>query len=97
MAIRPVNLTEATPDQRRDYARLFLNLDVNPADTDDQILAKIQSAQPNVAQIFVNEPDTPEQVAAQETEPVTLKPEESQGKMSGTLGTGDPRAITFPL
>lgn len=93
MAIHPVALADATPEQRFDFARLFLNLDVSPTDSEDAVLAKITAAQPGVTQIFVAEADTPEQVAAQETEEVSLKPEESQGKMAGTLGRGDPRAI----
>lgn len=93
MPIRPIGLAEATPEQRRAYVRNFLNLDVSDSDSDDAVATKITQAQPGVQQIFVNEPDSPEEVAAQETETVTLKPEEGQGRQSGTLGGGDPRAI----
>lgn len=94
MPIRPLSLAEASPDQRRAYATNFLQLDTSVEDSDDTILAKINAAQPGVQQIFVNEPDTPADVAAGETVgEVELAREEATGKQAGSLGRGDPRAV----
>lgn len=95
MPIRPVALDEATPEQRNAYARNFLQLDVSDADGDEAVRAKITTAQPGVTQIFINEPDSPEEIAAQETETVELRAEEAKGRQAGGLGKGDPRAIIF--
>lgn len=95
MPIRHVPLAETTPEQRFAYAANFLNLPVENADTPDTISAKIAAAQPGVTHIFVNEPDTPEDVAASEVVDVPLKPEESAGRIAGSLGKGDPRAVIF--
>lgn len=96
MAIRPISLTEATADQRRDYVRNFLNLEVSGAESDEEISSMIAQAQPGVVNIFVNEPDTPEQVTAGETAgTVPLRQEEAVGRSTGTLGHGDPRAVIF--
>jgi hypothetical protein len=94
MPIRPVHIDQATPEQQRDYVRNFLQIEVAPTESPEAIRAKINAAQPGVTQIFVNEPDTPEQHAAGETtEDVELKREEATGKQSGSLGRGDPRAV----
>lgn len=94
MPIRPIKLEEASPEQRREYVRTFLNLDTSPEDSDDKISSMIQQAQPNVAQIFVNEPDTPADLTAAETAgAVELAREEATGKQAGSLGKGDPRAV----
>ncbi len=95
MTIRPIALSEATAEQRFAYAASFLNLPVDSTDSPDAILSKIQAAQPGVTQIFVQDADTPADVAAAETAEVELKPEESSGRSTGTLGKGDPRAVIF--
>jgi len=95
MPIRPVGLDEASAEERFAYARNFLQIDVSPADSDENVRAKITTAQPGVTQIFVNEPDTSEEIAAQETTPIDLREEEAKGKQAGSLGKGDPRAIIF--
>lgn len=93
MPIRLVTLEESTPAQRREYARSFLNLPVEDADTNNEISAKIAAAQPGNTNIFVQDADTPADVVATETAQVALSPEEVTGKITGTLGKGDPRAV----
>ncbi|MGH6783599.1 MAG: hypothetical protein ACREBP_03145, partial [Sphingomicrobium sp.] len=95
MPIRNVAFADSTPEQRREFARSFLNLDVSEADSDHAISAKLLAAQPGLAMIFVNEPDTPADIAALETVQPPLKTEEASGRMTGTLGKGDPRATIF--
>lgn len=93
MPIRPLKLEEATPEQKAAYARNFLNIELPFDASEDTILSAINAAQPGVQQIFVNEPDSPEEQAATETETVELKREEATGKQAGSLGKGDPRAV----
>jgi hypothetical protein len=94
MSIRPIPLTEAQPAQLRDYARSFLQLEVTAEDSDSSVMSKIKAAQPDAVTIFVNEPDTPEEVVAAETAgEVPLRPEEESGRMVAGLGQGDPRAV----
>ena len=95
MSIRATTIEEATPAQRLDYASRFLNLPLSDTESDAEVVSKIRAAQPNVEQIFVNEADTPVEAAATETTPVALHTEELPGKMAGSLGKGDPRAIIF--
>ena len=96
MPIRPIKIMDASPEQRVDYVRTFLNLPLTGAESESEVLAKIDQAQPGQGMMFVNEPDTPQDMAAAETVgEVPLKPEESTGKMTGTLGKGDPRAVIF--
>jgi hypothetical protein len=94
MPIKPITIEQATPDQKADYARNFLQLDLRGTESPTEIDALIAKAQPNNTMMFVNEPDAPEDVAAAETVgEVPLKPEEASGKQAGTLGKGDPRAV----
>jgi hypothetical protein len=94
MAIRNISITEATPAQLSEYVRTFLNLEVSGHETPEELNAKIDAAQPGATMIFVNEPDTPAQVTAQETAgEVPLRTEEPRGKQAGSLGQGDPRAV----
>lgn len=95
MTIKTGTLADATPEQLRDYATNFLNLDASAADSDDAIRSLIQSAQPNNPTIFYQEADTVADVAATETAEVQLRPEEAPGKIAGSLGHGDPRAVIF--
>lgn len=95
--IIPKSLDEATPEERRAYAQNFLNIDIALTANDDEVTAAIRQAQPNSGQIFVmGELDQAEQAGtgAQEAPPaeVNLRPEEDAGRMTGTLGKGDPRA-----
>lgn len=96
MSIRHIPITEATPEQLSEFARTFLNLDLNGRESPEQILVKIQSAQPGSNLIFVNEVDTEADLAAQEIEgEQPLRDEEAKGKQAGTLGRGDPKAVIF--
>ena len=97
MTIKSVSLyDESTEQQRREFVTNFLNLELTGTENDSQITAKIEAAQPGIKTIFVNEPDSPEEGAAQETVgEVPLRTEEVVGKQSGTLGKGDPRARIF--
>lgn len=93
MPITPKAYAEATSEERREYARTFLNLPVGASDSDDKIASAIQAAQPGVTQIFVQTPDGGDELAASETNPINLLDEEKTGKISGSLGRGDPRAV----
>jgi hypothetical protein len=94
MSIKPVAISESTAQQRLDYVRNFLNLEISGTEDESDILSKINAAQPNSTMIFVNEPDTSAETTAGETAgEVTLSPEEATGRQSGTLGRGDPRAV----
>ena len=86
--IQPKSIAETSPEERRAYATTFLNLDLTGTESDDDILAKITAAQPGLATIFVQVEPAP----VPEDE---LLPEEQAGRMAGTLGRGDPRAIIF--
>lgn len=95
MTIRSIPTDQATPEQRVDYVRNFLNLPLAGAETEAEISAMIDRAQPGHPFMFVNEVDTPEEIAAAETAAVPLKPEEATGRQAGSLGKGDPRAVIF--
>lgn len=85
MPIKNILITDATPDQRRSFATDFLNLDVTPEDDDNAVQSKIEQAQPGTKMIFIEEAEAP-------IEP-ELRPEETSGRSTGTLGKGDPRAV----
>lgn len=94
MPIKSVQLDQSTPEQRAEFVRNFLNLEIPPSAGDADILAAITAAQPGATMIFVNEPDTPDDMTAQETAgDAPLGPEEATGKQAGSLGKGDPRAV----
>ena len=96
MPIRTVPLDEATPEERRDFVRHFLNLEVAGDESDDQIHAKILTAQPGTTIIFVNEPESEADLEAAEVEgEQPLRAEEAKGRQAAGLGKGDPRAVIF--
>lgn len=90
-------LDEATPAEQRAYATNFLNLEIHPDASDADVTATIRQANPNVTDIFVmGEVDTapaPASAFVEGANEVTLKPEEEPGRLAGSLGKGDPRAI----
>lgn len=93
MAIKPIALKDSTPEQRTAYVMNFLNLEVSGLEDEATIMAKLLQAQPGATTIFVNEADTPDDIAQIEREEVTLRQEELPGKQTGSLGQGDPRAV----
>ena len=95
MTMKHIKIEDATPEQRADYVRTFLNLPLDGHETDIDIQAKIAAAQPGATMMFVNEADSPAEIAQAEAAigEVALKLEEAPGKLSGSLGKGDPRAI----
>lgn len=84
---------DALPDQLREYAMQFLNLELPPEASDSQVRAAIQQASPGITQIFALEQPADEQPAIAPPEPETVRPEEQANRTAGTLGKGDPRAI----
>jgi hypothetical protein len=86
--IQPKAIDEASAEERRAYATTFLNLDLVGTESDDDILAKIRAAQPGLATIFV-------QIEPEPVPETELLPEEQAGRMAGSLGRGDPRAVIF--
>lgn len=109
MAISSLPIDDASPEQRRAFVRDFLNLEVAPNASDDEVLASIQRAAPGTTTIFIQDtapqPDepvagvhpadtrTPEQEAMLER----LRPEEVGAPVTGSLGKNDPRStIVIP-
>lgn len=111
MAVRNISFDEATPDQKRAYARDFLNLELQPNATDDQVDSLLRSAQPGIAMIFYLEeeevapapaPNKPLAPGALKFEDgaveAELRPEEGPGRQVGSLGKEDPRwLIEIPV
>lgn len=94
MPVKPITIEQATPEQRFDYCKNFLQLEVRGNETATEIDALIAKAQPGQTMMFIQEPDTPEDVAAAETGgAIPLRPEEGTGKQTGSLGKGDPRCV----
>jgi hypothetical protein len=96
MAVRSLPIDEASPIQVRAFATNFLNLDIPDTADDAAVLAAVRQASPNIATIFelVDENDA-EEPAQQNgaAAAIPLAPEEFAGRMQGTLGQGDPRAV----
>jgi hypothetical protein len=90
MSVRSIPLAESTPDQRRKFVTDFLNLELEPNATDQQVNALISRAQPESKLIFVLE-DAPEEELILDTPADQLAPEEGGGRMVGSLGKSDPR------
>lgn len=93
MSIRSIPLAEATADQARSFATDFLNIDIEADANEATVRAAIERAQPGVSTIFAQEADTPIPAEGEPIPPALLKPEEVTGKLAGTLGQGDPRAV----
>lgn len=96
MAVKNIQIDEATPDQIRAYATNFLNLEIAADATDAQVRSAIERAQPGVSLIFVLEEAAPVVAVPKEDEPIPeelLRPEERSGKQAGSLGRDDPRWI----
>lgn len=94
MPVKPITIEQATPEQRFDYCKNFLQLEVRGNESPTEIDALIAKAQPGQTMMFIQEPDTPDDMAAAETEgAIPLRPEEGTGKQTGSLGKGDPRCV----
>lgn len=103
--IKSVPVEESDADQRREYARAFLNLDLPQTASDEEISSAIERANPGTKMIFVQEAPTPEQanepsVVHQFTpeeqakiDKMSLRPEEQGRPTAGSLGRGDPRFL----
>jgi hypothetical protein len=107
---KSVSIEESTPDQRREFVRDFLNLDVPGDASDDDVMSLIERAQPGTTMIFVNDALTPAEQAVPMAEAalspeeqakvaaLKLRPEEVGRPTAGSLGQGDPRAkILIPV
>lgn len=92
MSIKQKKLLDATQHERFLYARDFLNLDVDEANDDQDIISAIRIAQPNSDLIFVEESDQAQQAHAAEAEQSTA-PQPAGGGSMGSLGGKDPRII----
>lgn len=96
MGIKTKALADASLEEKRDFLTKFLQIPVEAGEDETAMTAKIEAAQPGNENIFVQEPDTPEEVAASEVSPQPAPlPEERAGRQTGTLGQGDPRAVIF--
>lgn len=94
--IKPKLIAESTPEERRAYAINFLNLDITPSASDDDVHSAIRQAQPDVTTIFVAvQPDAPFILGTEPLPDAALAPEEQAGRSQGSLGRGDPRAVIF--
>lgn len=89
-------LAEATPHELRAFATTFLNLDLSGSESDAEILAMIQTAQPGNENIFVMEMPASEEPAFGSFDVIVDEPD---GRISGSLGRGtDPRVkINIPF
>lgn len=92
--VKAVLVEEATPEQFREFATQVLNLDISPDASDADVRAAVDAAQPNAGQIFVLERE-PESEAEEGNGEMTA---ETEGRMVGSLGRGDPRfKINIPV
>lgn len=89
MALKVLDINEASVGQLRSYATEVLNLDVASEATDADIRSAIERAQPGIVSIIAQEADPqPESAGIQPDIGVSVG-----GGMQGSLGKGDPRAI----
>ena len=98
MNIKNKPIAEAEPYELRAYATNFLNLDLTGRETDAEILAAIQRAQPGIALIFVQEVEQLDDEPATGTFDVIADAPASQvntDRIAGSLGRGDPRVEIF--
>lgn len=93
MALEAIEIAEATAHQRLIYAQDILNLELEGNETEEQVLAQIQKAQPGNSKIFV-EMAPPENVQDQAAAAAKAAAEEAppaqDGRITGSLGKGDP-------
>lgn len=92
MNISQKKLLDATQHERFLFARDFLNLDVDEANDDQDIISAIRIAQPNSEMIFVQTADPAAQQHAAEAQ-ATDAPQPAGGGSMGSLGGKDPRII----
>lgn len=83
----PIPLDEAKPEQLRDFALKFLNLDLERNATDAEVRSAIEMAQPGVNTIFV------EQDTAPDIERIEPPEGDAVDRLSGSFGRNDPRAV----
>lgn len=106
MSIKSISLEDSTPEQRRAFVTDFLNLEISPSASDDDVSNAIAKAQPGSQMIFIQEVPT----EAEATEPMipqqqfspdeqaridklNLRPEERGRPQAGSLGRNDPRYL----
>jgi hypothetical protein len=94
-SIKSIQIDEATPAQIAAFARNFLNLDVSPEASDDQILSRVKAAQPGIATIFVmaDEFEEVERINPPLASQVLEGEAQNVDRLAGSLGRDDPRAI----
>ncbi len=89
---KSVAIDEATAAQRFKYATSILNLELDEADSDEQVIAQIRQAQPQSQMIFVEDEGEPEVERQVPTDLSETLHEQATG-IQGTRGSSDPRAV----
>jgi hypothetical protein len=92
MAFSPKKITDAKPYEIRAYATNFLNLELSGSESDAEVLAIVQRAQPGSDQIFVMSdeelPGDPMPLGH-----VTTEAPLNTDRIAGSTGRGDPRVV----
>lgn len=89
----PVKLEDASAHQRLTYARDILNLELDTAHTDEQVMGLIRSAQPGNANIFVADEHESVQDASGRIDAPMPEIAGNNDRVAGSLGKDDPRAL----
>ncbi|WP_375188407.1 hypothetical protein [Sphingobium yanoikuyae] len=99
MDIKNKPIAEAQPHELRAYATNFLNLETTGSETDAEVLALIQRAQPGISMIFVlNAPSADDEPITGSYDVIADEPaatQEAHDRIAGSLGRGDPRVEIF--
>jgi hypothetical protein len=93
MSIKQTTLADASAEQARAYATTFLNLELQPTASDQEVRSAIARAQPGNEQVFYEE-------AAEALQGDAVHPaQENIGQgTQGSLGRGDPKwDIVIPM
>ncbi len=84
-------IADAAPHELRKYAADVLNLDLTGSESDAEVLALVQRAQPGNENIFVEQ--TPVDDEAPLTGSFDTINHEEAGRVTGSLGRSDPRVV----
>lgn len=91
MSLQAIELTDATAQQRLDYATTTLNLDTDEAESDEQIISLIRTAQPGNSKIFVEVSEGP----TEQDKAGDIAPPVTGNRIAGSKGKRDPMATIF--
>lgn len=89
MPIKNKLLADAEPHEIRAFATNFLNLDMTGSENDAEVLAMVERAQPGISLIFVEEKEEAEGPLTGTYDII----QQDDGRLTGSLGRGDPRVV----